>query len=322
MVTEVSVESAQPGSGIPRDLREDPARAWAPYEPGADRPGTSASPPHLLRRAAFGGSWDQIEKAVSEGIARTVERLLHPDADVAAFEALQAELEAAAARSDSTEGLRTWWLRRQACRRRTPSEHDPLLARTLRHSPPTGSRARTLCMTTCGPCGATPWATSGSSSASHPPAPRSLPASRPAPAGGRGRTTSSPADSSRYSPSVLATSRKRTSARRHVRSPGGSSCGTRSVTFPREHDGGPKKILGREGNFARRGLVKIVLEQPATSRLVVRKLWRGSSPRASELSDVLVEPLAKSFAEDFDIPPPRRDPAALEPVLLRRGVPA
>jgi uncharacterized protein (DUF1800 family) len=69
----------------------------------------------------------------------------------------------------------------------------------------------------------------------------------------------------------------------------------------REHDPGTKKVLGREGNFDGDDVVGIVLQQPATARLLVRKLYRWLISETHEPSDALVAPLAQSLADGYDV---------------------
>jgi uncharacterized protein (DUF1800 family) len=71
--------------------------------------------------------------------------------------------------------------------------------------------------------------------------------------------------------------------------------------FDREHDEGSKKILGQEGNWAAADAVRIIAEQPATARQVVRSLYRWLISETEEPADELLEPLAAAFHEDYDI---------------------
>lgn len=88
----------------------DPDWAWAPYEPGAERPWNLPLASHLLRRAGFAGNWQQLQQTVADGPARTVERLLSPPAENAQSErSLNAEWPATVA---SVDELSAWWLRR------------------------------------------------------------------------------------------------------------------------------------------------------------------------------------------------------------------
>ncbi|OHB66372.1 MAG: hypothetical protein A2V70_18920, partial [Planctomycetes bacterium RBG_13_63_9] len=69
----------------------------------------------------------------------------------------------------------------------------------------------------------------------------------------------------------------------------------------REHDSGVKRVLGRQGDFDGKDVVRILLEQPAAPRLVVRKLYRWLISEAEEPDEKLIEPLAEAFAKDYDV---------------------
>jgi len=69
----------------------DPKWAWAPYQPGDNRPWNLALAAHLLRRAGFAASWSDMQQALADGPQRTVDRLLQPRAG---FEELERGLEA------------------------------------------------------------------------------------------------------------------------------------------------------------------------------------------------------------------------------------
>ncbi len=71
--------------------------------------------------------------------------------------------------------------------------------------------------------------------------------------------------------------------------------------IPREHDGNIKEILGEKGNFTGNDVVRIVLEQPATARTVVCKLYRRLICETEEPDAMLITPLVESFAKDYDI---------------------
>jgi uncharacterized protein (DUF1800 family) len=69
----------------------------------------------------------------------------------------------------------------------------------------------------------------------------------------------------------------------------------------REHDTGVKRILGREGQFASRDVVRILLQHPATPQLLVRKLYRCLISETSPPPAPLISPLADQFAKNFNI---------------------
>lgn len=68
-----------------------------------------------------------------------------------------------------------------------------------------------------------------------------------------------------------------------------------------QHDDGPKTVLSKTGDWDGSDVVKIILEQPAAARFLVRKLYTYF---VSEVSppDALLEPLCESFRKsDYDV---------------------
>lgn len=87
----------------------DPVAAWQSWQP-EDREWSAKWAAHLFRRAGFGASPDEIERAVKEGYAATLERFLQGSAETAQREAMLADLGEELARDDEPEKLRGWWL--------------------------------------------------------------------------------------------------------------------------------------------------------------------------------------------------------------------
>jgi Protein of unknown function (DUF1800) len=70
----------------------------------------------------------------------------------------------------------------------------------------------------------------------------------------------------------------------------------------RLHDSGPKTVLGQTGAWDGGDVVRIVLEQPASARFLVRKLYHFLVSEKAVPPDSLVEPLCESFRKsDYDI---------------------
>ncbi len=68
------------------------------------------------------------------------------------------------------------------------------------------------------------------------------------------------------------------------------------------HDDGPKTVLGQTGRWDGGDIVRIVLEQPAAARFLVRKLYRHFISEQEVPPDRLLEPLADQFRKsDYDI---------------------
>ncbi len=69
----------------------------------------------------------------------------------------------------------------------------------------------------------------------------------------------------------------------------------------REHDMNTKDVLGERDNFTGDDVVRIVLKQPATSQMLVRKLYRLLICETEEPKAAMISPLAETFAKDYDI---------------------
>ncbi len=69
----------------------------------------------------------------------------------------------------------------------------------------------------------------------------------------------------------------------------------------RFHDNGQKTLLGKTGNWNGEDVVRILLEQPACARFLVRKLFRFFVSEQSVPRDRLIEPLAEQLRKsDYD----------------------
>jgi uncharacterized protein (DUF1800 family) len=278
----------------------DPAWAWAPYKPDAARPWSLRWAGHLYRRAAFGATWDQLQQALKDGPERTIEKLLRPDAEAAAANRALDEDERAAG-SASVEGLRAWWLRRMIL---TPhpllekmtlfwhghfgisharvesaqllQEHVRLLRQHAlgRFQPLMEEAARDPAVLLSLDAGANR---------------KALPNEHYA----RGLMESFTLGPGRCpEPDLQEVARALTGwfvIRDELR------------FIPREHDAGPKRILGQEGPFEVKDVVRIALEQKATPRHLVGKLYRWLVSETDEPDERLLAPLADSLAKDYDI---------------------
>ena len=277
----------------------DPGWAWAPYEPDARRPWNLALAAHLYRRATFGAGWGQLQQAVSDGPQRTVDKLLRPPADVADFNRRSDESENAAA--GSVDGLRAWWLRRMM---ETP---HPLLEKmtlfwhgyfAVNATEVNNPRLMT------GYVRLLRRHALGSFSSL-------LPALARDPAmlvwlGADVNRKATPNDSFvrplletfTLGPGHFAEEDVRQAARAFT---GRFVLRGQLRDLPQEHDETVKSILGREGNFAAEDVTRILLEEPATARTVVRRLYRWLISETEEPPDALIAPLAESFAKDYDV---------------------
>ncbi len=68
------------------------------------------------------------------------------------------------------------------------------------------------------------------------------------------------------------------------------------------HDNGSKVVLGKTGNWDGGDVVRIVLEQPAAAKFLVRKLYQHFVNETGVAPDTLLEPLVQQFRKsDYDI---------------------
>lgn len=291
----------------------DPDRAWAPYEPDRRRPWTLALAGHLFRRAGFGANWQQLQRALSDGPQRAVDRLLRPEDDPAAFDHAYDDYDASAAGSGSADGLRAWWLRRMI---RTP---QPLLEKMtlfwhghfgvsnlkvgnarlmLRHVQLLRRHALGDYRTLLAAVSRDPAMLVGLDSGAN----RKV---QPNENFARGLLT-------RFSlgPGNFSEQDVREAARAFT---GWFVLQDQLRYLPREHDPGVKRILGHEGNFNGEDVVRIVLGEPATPRLLVRKLYAWLVSETRQPSESLMAPLVESFGKDYDL-------ASLVETILRSNV--
>lgn len=71
-----------------------------------------------------------------------------------------------------------------------------------------------------------------------------------------------------------------------------------------QHDTGSKTVLGKSGKFDGDQAIRVILDQPATARFICGKLVRFFVSDDLELTDELVEPLARQYREnDLTIAP-------------------
>src|SRR5581483_8031663 len=92
---------------LPADLTQvDPAEAWKPWNPGASGWNRKWAA-HLYRRAAFGATPAEMDRALGEGFPKTLERLVAGEPDAA--EKLELLNETGQFYNEPAN-LRAWWL--------------------------------------------------------------------------------------------------------------------------------------------------------------------------------------------------------------------
>ncbi|MHC4084277.1 MAG: DUF1800 domain-containing protein [Planctomycetota bacterium] len=274
----------------------DPAWAWAAYKPDAQRPWTLAQAGHLYRRAAFGVTWDQLQQALSDGPQQTLDKLLRPQADIAAFNRTYDEYE-----TGSADSLRAWWLRRMILTPLPLLEKMTLFwhshfatdsakvknARLMqRHVQLLRSQALNSYRALLKGISRDP----------------AMLISLGAEANRKARPNDNFArtfmETFTLGPGNFTEKDVKEAARSFT---GWFVLMSKLRYIPREHDGNNKQILGQKGNFTGDDVIRIVLEQRATAQTLVRKLYRWLICETEEPDAKLIAPLAKSFAKDYDI---------------------
>ncbi|MEW6745007.1 MAG: DUF1800 domain-containing protein [Planctomycetota bacterium] len=279
----------------------DPAWAWAPYQPDAERPWNRALAGHLYRRAGFGATWLELEQALADGPQKTADKLLAPRSQIDEFNRTYDEYDAAAASSDSGDALRAWWLRRMID---TP---DPLLEKMTLfwhgHFAINGSAVKSARLmrqyVQLLRCHALASFRDLFEAVSHDPA---VLTGLGASAHHKARPNESFArwlmDPFTLGPGHVSEADVRDVARAFT----GWFVRDGELRFvPREHDGGIKRILGQEGHFTGDDVVRLLLEHKATSETLVLELYRWLISETERPEAAVVAPLIESFSRDADL---------------------
>jgi hypothetical protein len=283
--------------------RIDPAEAWQPWQPTAADPWGRKWAAHLYRRAAFGPSREELLEAERLGPQGTLDLLFRgrPDADEVA-ETLADVGRIAAERDEDGEQLRGWWLYvmlqgghplrekltlfwhnhfatsiakvqspvlmfRQNCllRKHALGRFGPFLQAVSRDG------AMLLWLDANGNL--------------------------------KGRPNENYARELMELFSLGVGHYTEQDVRAAARAfTGWRTDGERFTFDPRFHDGGAKTVLGQTGPWDGGDVVRIVLEQPAAARFLVRKLYHCLVSERTVPPDALLEPLCASFRKsDYDI---------------------
>ena len=275
-----------------------PRWAWAAYEPDTDRPWNLARAGHLYRRAAFGASWDQLQRALSDGPQRTIDKLLRPQSETAEFNRTYDEYEAA---TGSVDQLRAWWLRRMI---QTP--HPLLEKMTLfwhSHFATNAAKVKNarlmhqhVRLLRSQALGSFRILLEGISQ--DPAMLLWLGAEVSRKARPNENLARAIMETFTLGPDHCTEDDIRDASRAFT---GWFVLRNKLRYISREHDENEKQILGRKGNFTRDDVTRIILEQPATSRRLVRKLYRWLISETEQPDEALISPPAESFAKDYDV---------------------
>ena len=278
----------------------NPAWAWAPFQPDATRPWDLRLAAHLYRRAAFGGTWPELQSALSDGPQATINKLVQPTPEAAAFNRLYDDYETAAA-SSGGYGPQAWWLRRMIESPQPLPEQMTLFwhnyfgisnvhvksnASLCRHTHILRQHGLDSFETLLDAVLAEPavWACLGT--------------------GAKGKRGVS-ASFARIVMEHYTLGPRRCSdsdVREAARTLTGWYVSQGELRFAaEEYDATPKRILDQEGDFDRKALVHILATHPATGLWLARQLFRWFISDTAKPSDALLAPLARQLTNEGTI---------------------
>ncbi len=289
---------------LPSELAKvNPATAWQPWEPDRAQPWSAQWASHLYRRMTFGAAPSEIELAVSEGFPATFERLLRGRPETGVRDKMLADLGEEFARDGAIVKLRGWWLYGMLNSGHPFREklvlfwhnhfatsvnkvHSPTLMYRQNQlqrqyalgsfRPLLGEISRDVAMLI--------WLDSNKNVKGRP--------------------------NENYAREVmeLFTLGVGNYTEKDVQEAARAFTGWHADTFTErfafdadEHDDGEKTILGQRGRWNGDDVLRIILDQPAAARFLVRKLYRdfvSETPPPAALLDPLAERFRKS---DYDI---------------------
>jgi uncharacterized protein (DUF1800 family) len=281
--------------------RLDPAEAWQPWQPDAHQRWDLRWAGHLHRRAAFGATLDELRRAVAAGLPTTLDRLLKGSSEAATYESLLSDTGQSIAKGGDEAALRGWWLyamlhgghplrekltlfwhnhfatsnakvrstelmfaQNQALRRHALGQFRPLLADL--------SRDPAMLV----------WLDSN----------RNV----------KGQANENYAREVMELFTLGVGNYTEADIREAARAfTGWHTDGERFTFAPRSHDDGEKTVFGRRGQWDGTDVQRIILDQPAAARFLVRKLYRFFIAETADPPDALLEPLAERYRHsDYD----------------------
>ncbi len=281
----------------------DPVDAWKPWQPTSEDPWGRKWAAHLYRRAAFGFSHEDLVEAERLGQQGTLDLLL--EGRPQATEALETLIDAgrlAAERDDGGDQLRGWWLycmlqgSHPLREKMTLFWHNHFATSLVKVQSPSlmyrqNCLLREHALGRFGPMlqavsrdGAMlVWLDSNSNV--------------------KGKPNENYARELMELFSLGVGNYTEKDVREAARAfTGWRTDGIEFSFNPRNHDDGPKTVLGKTGKWDGGDVVRIALEQPATARFLVRKLYRFLVSETPTVPESLLEPLCESFRKsDYDI---------------------
>jgi uncharacterized protein (DUF1800 family) len=289
-------------NALPPLDRVDPGQAWQPWQPDAKQPWDHRWAAHLYRRAGFGASSAELHAAVERGLAATLENLFaaEPRMGVRERQLLLQSLEVG--RRNNPIELRAWWLDRMFVAAQPLREKMTLfwhnhfatsiskvqsVALMLKQNELIRRHAlgkfRPFLLEMSRDPAMLVWLDSNSNVKGKP--------------------------NENYAREVMElfslgvghyTERDIQEAARAFT--GWHTANGEFAFKPDLHDDGSKTVLGRKGAWDGGDIVRIVLDQPAAPRFLVRKLYRFFISDVADPPAALLEPLAQALrTSDYDM---------------------
>lgn len=289
-------------------LWNDPKRAWEEYKPSQDRPWDRARVHHLHRRAGFLPGWGEVDRDLKQGPAASIDQLLNGEStsrdgqQAAAFETFQDAMAARLAPGSVGDRLAGLWLYRMIFtphplrERMTLFWHNHFATSNAKvQNPSLMQRQNNLLRTHAlgdfkellAEIGKDPamliWLDSTANRKSHP--------------------------NENYAREVmeLFTLGRGHYSEKDIQEAARAFTGWFVVRdqfseLKAQHDVGPKTVLGKTGSFDGDDIPPILLEQPACSEFLARKLFRQFVSEVDEPPSALLAPLAARLrSSGYDI---------------------
>jgi uncharacterized protein (DUF1800 family) len=289
-------------AALPSLDKLDPAEVWEPWEPDDKSPWNLKWAGHLYRRAAFGASREELQAAVKLGAKGTFDLLFKGDKQRLEIDAELAEKGADAAGSNDPVDLRGWWMHRmlrggpQLREKMTLFWHNHFATSISKIQKPTLMYKQNELLRKHALAKFRPFLLEMSKD--------------PAMVlwlDGNNNIKAKPNEN--YAREIMELfslgvgNYTEKDIREAARAFTGWHTDGQKFTFNAEqHDDGEKAVMGKKGKLDGGDIVKILLDQPAAARFLVRKLYRFFVSEFEQPSDKFLKPLSDAFREsDYDI---------------------
>jgi uncharacterized protein (DUF1800 family) len=287
---------------LPPLSKLDPAQAWLPWQPTEKDPWNLKWAGHLYRRAGFGAPNARLREAVEQGFPATLKRILGGEPNAEPREESLTRMGVDLAQTNNPFDIRGWWLERMLTGPHPLREklclfwHNHFATSIVKVQRPALmhrqnelirqhalGKFRPFLLEMSKDPAMLVWLDSNSNV--------------------KGKPNENYAREIMELFSLGVGHYTEKDIREAARAFTGWHTNGNQFTFqPHLHDDGPKTVLGQAGDWNGDDVVRIVLEQDAAARFLVRKLYRFFVNELEEPPDALLQPLAAAFRKsDFDV---------------------